>query len=59
MYFLIAKFETPKPNTSFSRNKVFREGKIVSKLSFLSDLCIINDLPSTDGYESIQKNVSM
>lgn len=27
----------------------------MSKLSFLSDLCIINDPPSTDGYESIQK----
>lgn len=31
----------------------------MSKLSFLSDLCIINDPPSTDGYESIQKNVSV
>lgn len=31
----------------------------MSKLSFLSDSCIIYDPPSADGYESIQKNVSL
>lgn len=31
----------------------------MSKLSFLSDSCIIYDPPSTDGYESIQNNISV